>query len=110
MRHVFYVKGLPRNNWDEHQQTERPQDNAVMHYTTLAIPITSMVHGPWSMFGHVLRMTEDTPTNGVMEFAVLGANQYKARKGRHSTNLLRVVWSSQQSMTMCILVEGKPGS
>lgn len=48
IQHVFYVKGLPRNNWDEHQQTERPQDNAVMHYTTLAIPITSMVHGPCS--------------------------------------------------------------
>ena len=45
----------------------------------------------WTMFGHILRMPEDTPAQKSLEFAVVGSNKYKARKGRHCTNLLSVL-------------------
>ena len=40
------------------------------------------------MFGHVLRMPENTPAQMALEFAVIGAKKYKGRRGRHCTNLL----------------------
>ena len=43
------------------------------------------------MFGHILRMPEDTPAQKALEFAAVGCNKYKARKGRHCTNLLSIL-------------------
>ena len=45
----------------------------------------------WTMFGHVLRMPEDTPAQKALEFAIVGSSKYKARKGRHCTNLLSLL-------------------
>jgi hypothetical protein len=47
----------------------------------------------WSMFYHVLRMPEDTPAQRALDFAVIGASKYKARRGRHTTNLLSLLRS-----------------
>ncbi len=35
------------------------------------------------MFGHVLRMPEETPAQKSLEFAVDGSNKYCGRRGRH---------------------------
>lgn len=45
------------------------------------------------MFGHVLQMPEDIPALRALEIAVLCANQYRASKGSHRTNQLRVLRS-----------------
>jgi hypothetical protein len=44
----------------------------------------------WIMFGHILRMPEDTPTQNALEFPVVGSNKYKAHKFTHCTNLLNI--------------------
>ena len=43
------------------------------------------------MFGHVLRMQEETPAQKALEYAVVGANRYKARQGRHCINLFGIL-------------------
>ena len=52
---------------------------------------TKVAQYRWSMFGHIIRMPEDTPAQKALEFAVVGSNKYKARKGRHCTNLLSIL-------------------
>jgi hypothetical protein len=44
-----------------------------------------------SMFGHVLRMAEETSAQRTLKFALFGASKYKARRGRHCINLLSVL-------------------
>ena len=46
-----------------------------------------------SMFGHVLRMPNDTPAQLSLQFAVAGSNQYRGRVGRHNANLFDVLQS-----------------
>ena len=46
-----------------------------------------------SMFGHVLRMPEDSPAQLSMQFEVAGSNRYRGRVGRHITNLFDVLRS-----------------
>lgn len=61
----------------------------------------------WAMFGHVLRMPTDTPAQKALEFAVVGANKYKARKGRHCTNLLSLLRSDLKDTGLGTLRSGK---
>ncbi|XP_035689837.1 uncharacterized protein LOC118425125 [Branchiostoma floridae] len=49
---------------------------------------TKVKQARWTMFGHVLRMPTNTPAQQALEFALIGSNTYKARKGRHCKNLL----------------------
>ncbi|KAI8519244.1 hypothetical protein Bbelb_025010 [Branchiostoma belcheri] len=41
----------------------------------------------WSLFGHILRMLQDTPAQKALEFSFLRSKRYKARRGRHCINL-----------------------
>ena len=43
------------------------------------------------MFGHVLRMNTNSPAQSALSFAVIGSRDYKARRGRHTTNLLNIL-------------------
>ncbi|XP_078576824.1 uncharacterized protein LOC144862312 [Branchiostoma floridae x Branchiostoma japonicum] len=45
----------------------------------------------WSMFGHILRMPQDTPAQKALEYAILGSKRFKARKGRDCVNLLSLL-------------------
>ena len=45
----------------------------------------------WSMFGHVLRMPENTPAQQALEFAVLGSSKYRSHTGRYCSNLLSLL-------------------
>jgi len=45
------------------------------------------------MFYLVLPMPVDTPAQRALDFAVIGASKYKARRGRHTTNLLSLLRS-----------------
>ena len=46
-----------------------------------------------SLFGHVLRLPEDTRAHMSLQFAVAGSNRYRGRIGRHTTNLFDVLHS-----------------
>ena len=59
------------------------------------------------MLGHVLRMPTDTPAQRALEFAIVGANKYKARKGRHCTNLLSLLRSDLKNAGLGTLNSGK---
>ena len=59
------------------------------------------------MFGHILRMSEDTPAQKALEFAIIGSNKYKARKGRHCTNLLSVLRTDLKDMGLGTLRSAK---
>ena len=66
--------------------------NVSLYKMCNTVPLSFKVNQQrWSMFSHVLRMPEDTPAQRALEFAVLGADRYKARTGRHCTNLLSVL-------------------
>ena len=66
--------------------------NEALYNICDAAPLsTKVAQQRWSMFSHILRMPEDTPAQKALEFAILGANKYKARMGRHCTNLLNVL-------------------
>ncbi|KAI8485272.1 hypothetical protein Bbelb_370190 [Branchiostoma belcheri] len=45
----------------------------------------------WSLFGHILRMPQDTPAQKALEFSFLSPKRYKARRGRHCINLLSLL-------------------
>ncbi|XP_078682194.1 uncharacterized protein LOC144916745 [Branchiostoma floridae x Branchiostoma belcheri] len=45
----------------------------------------------WSLFGHILRMPQDTPAQKALEFSFLSSKRYKARRGRHCINLLNLL-------------------
>ncbi|KAI8481984.1 hypothetical protein Bbelb_402850 [Branchiostoma belcheri] len=45
----------------------------------------------WSLFGHILRMPQDTPAQKALEFSFLSSERYKARSGRHCINLLSLL-------------------
>ncbi|XP_033111648.1 uncharacterized protein LOC117112649 [Anneissia japonica] len=63
--------------------------NDTLYSMCNATPLsTKVAQLRWSMFGHVLRMPENTPAQRALEFAVVASNKYQARKGRHYTNLL----------------------
>jgi len=49
---------------------------------------TKVKHARWAMFEHVLRMSTNTPAQQALNFALIGSNTYRARKGRHCKNLL----------------------
>ena len=72
--------------------------------TPLSMKVTKQ---RWAMFGHVLRMPTDTPAQKALEFAVVGANKYKARKGRHCTNLLSLLRSDLKDTRLGTLRSGK---
>jgi hypothetical protein len=43
------------------------------------------------MFGHVLMMPEETPAQRALEFALLGASKYKARRRHQCIHLLSML-------------------
>ena len=45
----------------------------------------------WRMFGHVLRLPENSPAQAASSYAVDGSTIYKSRRGRHQTNLFSVL-------------------
>ena len=52
-------------------------------------PLSRRVHrARWNMFGHVLRMDMNSPAQKSLEFALAGSTKYRARSGRHCSNLL----------------------
>ena len=52
-------------------------------------PFSRRVHRVrWNMFGHVLRMDMKSPAQKSLEFALTGSTKYRARSGRHCSNLL----------------------
>ena len=52
-------------------------------------PLSERVHeSRWKMLGHVLRSQENSPSMLAFNFSIGGSNIYKARRGRHKTNLL----------------------
>ena len=56
--------------------------NEALYKMCKTTPLSTKVHQlRWTMFGHVLRMPEDTPAQKALEFAVVGSNKYKAHKG-----------------------------
>ena len=61
----------------------------------------------WTMFGHVLRMPTDPPAQKALEFAVVGATKYKARKGRHCSNLLSLLRSDLKDAGLGTLKTGQ---
>ena len=57
-------------------------------------PLSQQVWGMRrSMFGHVLHMLEDTPTELSLQFAVAGSNRSRGQVGRHTTNLFDMLRS-----------------
>ena len=77
-----------------HQWPNSLISNKALYKKCNTIPLsTKVVQLRWSMFGHVLRMAEDTPAQKALEFAVTGSQKYKARRGRHCTNLLSMLRS-----------------
>ena len=52
-------------------------------------------------------MPEDTPAQKALEFAVVGSNKYKARKGRHCTNLLSILRADLRDVGLGTLITAK---
>ena len=50
----------------------------------------------WRMFGHILRMPENSPAALSLYFAVAGCPNLKGRRGRHRINLLNILRSDIQ--------------
>ena len=44
-----------------------------------------------AMLGHILKSPEETPAALALNYAVVGANHLKGRKGRHKINLLSLI-------------------
>ena len=66
--------------------------NEALYKMCDTVPLSTRVaQQRWSMFSHVLRMPQETPAQKALEFAISGANKYRARTGRHCTNLLGVL-------------------
>jgi len=71
-----------------HQWPDSLISNSALYELCDTIPLSRKVaQQRWSMFGHVLRMPEDTPAQQSLEFAVDGSNKYRGRRGRHCKNL-----------------------
>ena len=64
---------------------------------TVLLPLKVSEEG-LSMFSHVLRMPKDPSAQAAPEFAASGANKYRARGGRHCTNLLSVLRTDLQEV------------
>jgi hypothetical protein len=47
----------------------------------------------WRLFGHILRMPENSPAALSLYFAVAGCQDLKGRRGRHRMNLLNILGS-----------------
>jgi hypothetical protein len=52
----------------------------------------------WTMFGHVLRLDENSPAFSSLKFAL--TNNLKSRKGRHQSNLFNLLTSDLKSRDM----------
>ena len=58
--------------------------NKVLYKICYIIPLSAKVaQQQWTMFGYVQRMPGETPTQESVEFAVIGSNNYRERRGRH---------------------------
>ena len=66
--------------------------NNALYKMCNVVPLSVRVNQQrWSMFGHVLRMPENTPAQQALEFAVLGSSKYRSCRGRHCSNLLSLL-------------------
>ena len=52
----------------------------------------------WRMLGRVLRMPPDMPAQRTLQFAVIGIQQFKGRRGRHQINLLKSIRTNLRSV------------
>ncbi|XP_066294593.1 uncharacterized protein [Branchiostoma lanceolatum] len=83
-KHLRVITGL---QWPKSMVT-----NDTLYKICNTTPLSEKVeHLRWSMFGHILRMPQDTPAQKALEFSTLRSNRYKARKGRHCVNLLSML-------------------
>ncbi len=75
-----------------HRWPDSVISNDALYKMCKVVPLSVRVNQQrWSMFGHVLRMPENTPAQQALEFAVLGSNKYRSRTGRHCSNLLSLL-------------------
>jgi hypothetical protein len=78
-------------------------------YTRCATPPDSLQM--WlkceSMFGLILWLPEDTPAQKALKFAAVASYKYKARKGRHCTNLLSILSADLRDVGLGTLIPAK---
>ena len=67
--------------------------NKTLYKTCEVIPLTDRVDiTRWTMFGHVLRLPENSPAAVALSFSVDGCPS-KSRRGRHQINLFNTIKS-----------------
>ena len=67
--------------------------NKTLYKTCEVIPLTDRVDiARWTMFGHVLRLPENSPAAVALSFSVDGCPS-KSRRGRHQINLFNMIKS-----------------
>ena len=84
-----------------HQWPDSVISNDALYKMCNVVPLSVRVNQQrWSMFGHVLRMPENTPAQQALEFAVLGSSKYRSRTGRHCSNLLSLLRMTSEKQAL----------
>ena len=91
--HRRHLRSILRIHWPNTISNELLYSRCNTH------PLSAMVReSRWRMLGHVLRMPPDTTAQQALQFAVIGAQQFKGRRGRHQTNLLETIHTDLRSV------------
>ena len=78
--------------------------NNKLYELTNVRPLSERINrSRWSMLGHVLRMSENTPAYSALVFAVVYSNKLKGRVGKHQSNILATLKSDllSRNLSMC---------
>ena len=98
--HRRHLRSILRIHWPN------TISNELLYSRCNTRPLSEMVReSRWRMLGHVLRMPPDTPAQQALQFAVVGAQQFKGRRGRHQTNLLETIRTDLRSVNRRLAID-----
>ena len=77
--------------------------NRELYRRCKALPMTEHVRkSSWTLFGHILRMDENSPASLALRFAIESSTRLQGRRGRPHTNLLSNIQADLRSHNLSL--------